>query len=552
MSDLFRLSFYAQTFLFILTKSTALIPFKFNYYQDEISAAVQEMEDRGEPVRLIILKCRQVGGSTWGVAYLFFKAVTGVFKRCVVIAHDQDSTNNLFNMAKRFYDYLDEKIKPMKRYSNEKALVFENPNDEDRRNNPGLRSAIVVENANNMNAGRGSTVQHLHCSEFAFWKKAGTVKGGLFQSVPFMKDTSIVIESTANGVSGDGQEFYEMCMAAMKGESQFKFIFCKWTKNPEYEMKPQDGFTPTEHEKELIKLHPELTPRKLAWRRYKIENEMGKTLMAPEDQFKQEYPLTPEEAFISSGRPVFNMERINADIERARSISIERGQIVGGKFSPDSRGNFRIFKRENPPHRYAIGADVAEGLEQGDYSTMTVLNKDLEQVASYHGHINPDLFGGEMIKMGALYNNALLAPEVNNHGLTTLTHITNNLYPNIYMRKVLDERTSEYTDKAGWRTDIKTKVLMLDEFAAAYRDRHVKINDIELLQEMATLSLNPDGSVNLNGKDRVVSMCIAIQAAKQLPSGDAGVYESKEQKVSFKSLEEMLSVSSTSEESYFD
>lgn len=552
MPDLFRLSFYAQTFLYILTKASSLIPFRFNYYQNEISEIVEKIESEGRPVRLIILKCRQVGGSTWGVGYLFFKSVTGIFKKCVVIAHDQDSTNNLFNMAKRFYDYLDEKIRPMKRYSNEKALVFENPNDEERRENPGLRSSIVVENANNINAGRGSTVQHLHCSEFAFWKKAGMVKGGLFQSVPYAPDTSIVIESTANGISGDGQEFYEMCMDAMNGKSQFTFVFCKWTKNPEYEMAPPEGFILTDYERELQKLHPELTERKLAWRRYKIDNEMGRTLMAPEDQFKQEYPLTPEEAFISSGRPVFNLEKVNADIERIRSNTITRGSIQGGRLVEEARGNCRLFKKPQGAQRYAIGADVAEGLEQGDFSTMTVLNQNMEQVASYHGHIHPDLFGAEMIKMGVLYNEALLAPEVNNHGLTTLTHITNKHYKNIYMRQVLDERTNEFTAKAGWQTNFKTKILMLDEFVAAYRENSVKINDIELLQEMATLTLNPDGSVDLNGKDRVVSMCIAIQAAKQLPRGNLGTHESSDTKKRFDSVEDWLKAGTNSEESYFD
>lgn len=552
MPEILKLSFYVQTFLFILTKAATLIPFKFNYYQDEISAVVKEIEDEGLPVRIIILKCRQVGGSTWGVAYLFFKAVTGIFKKCVVIAHDQDSTNNLFNMAKRFYDYLDDKMKPMKRYSNEKALVFENPNDEERRDNPGLRSSIVVENANNINAGRGSTIQHLHCSEFAFWKKAGTVKGGLFQSVPFAPDTSIVIESTANGVAGDGQEFYEMCIAAIKGESQFRFIFCKWTKNPDYEMKPPKDFVRTEYEQSLCKMHPELNDRKLAWRRYKIVNEMGKTLMAPEDQFKQEYPLTPEEAFISSGRPVFNMEKINADIERCRNIPFKRGEIVSQKFIESPRGPYKIFKQTDSSKRYGIGADIAEGLDTGDYSTMTVLNKDLEQVASYHGHIHPDLFGAEMIKLGMLYNEAILAPEVNNHGLTTLTHIMNRNYKYLYMRKILDERTGDYTDKAGWQTNFKTKILMLDEFVACYREGIIKINDIELLQEMATLTLNPDGSVNLNGKDRVVAFCIALQAVKQLPSNDLGAFESSGNKTRFKTLEEMLKHSTDSEESYFD
>jgi hypothetical protein len=552
LANLRNLEFYSERFLKIVTKSGELQPLKFNIFQKEAHEAILEAKKNRQPFRGIWLKCRQVGLSTFGSAYDFHQTATRYHHRGTIIAHDQGSTNNLFNMCKRFRDYMPEEIRPMQRYSNEKAIVFDNPDDNTRGVNPGLGSSINVENANNLTAGRSATTQTLHISELAFWAKASIVLTGLLQSVPYEPETAIIIESTANGISGDGQEFYQRCMAAMKGESAFKFFFCKWTKELTYEMEPYEGFQLNDYEKELLKLHPDLNLRKLAWRRYKIENEMGSTLIAPEDQFKQEYPLTPEEAFIASGRPVFNIERINADIERARSVSFKRGEIAGGRIIESPRGSFRIFREVSSQGRYAIGADVAEGLESGDFSTMTVLDKNLEQVASYHGHIHPDQFGAEMIKMGVLYNEALLAPEVNNHGLTTLTHITNKSYKFVYMRQVLDERTNDYTSKAGWQTNFKTKILMLDEFVAAYREKLIKINDIELLQEMATLTLNPDGSVDLNGKDRVVSMCIALQAVKQLPSVDLGTFESSEQKQRFKSLEEMLKYSQDSEESYFD
>lgn len=548
------LNFYSDKFLRIVTKKGDLSPLAFNSYQRELTRICQEDEASGKPVRVIVLKCRQIGGSTWGGAYNYHKTATRYYRKATVIAHDDDSTNNLFRMQKRFYDFSPKQIQPMKRYSNAKELVFENPDETDRGENSGLMSSITVENANNLTAGRGGTIHHLHCSEVAFWKNASTVIGGLFQAVPYEPGTSIIMESTANGIAGHGQEFYERCMAAMKGESVFRFIFFKWTHNPEYEIEPPLGFTMSEHERDLVKLHPELNLRKLAWRRYKIENEMGRTLMQPEDQFKQEYPLTPEEAFISSGRPVFNQERINADIERARSVRSRKADLSHGSWIDNQRGGYAVFNDSNGVKRYAIGADVAEGLETGDFSTMCIFDKNGEQVASYHGHIHPDLFGAEMIKAGLLYNKAILAPEVNNHGLTTLTHIMNKSYPFIYTRKILDERTNEYTSKEGWQTNVKTKHLMLDEFIAAYRDNFIKLNDIELLREMATLSLEPDGSVNLNGKDRVVAACIALQALKQLPSESAGAFDSSDRKPKFKGLEDMLrwSENNDSGESYFD
>lgn len=547
------LNFYSTKFLKVITKKGELSPLGFNSYQQELTRIAQEDEAAGKPVRIIVLKCRQIGGSTWGGAYNYHKTATRFYRKATVIAHDDDSTNNLFRMQKRFYDFSPEQIKPMKRYSNAKELVFENPDENARGDEPGLMSSITVENANNLTAGRGGTIHHLHCSEVAFWKNASTVIGGLFQAVPYEPGTSIIMESTANGIAGHGQEFYERCMAALKGESVFRFVFFKWTENPEYEIEPPANFILDDYEKELMKLHPGLTLRKLAWRRYKINNEMGKTLMAPEDQFRQEYPLTPEEAFISSGRPVFNMERINADIERARSKRLRKADLLNGSWVDNQRGGYAVFDDANGGRRYAIGADVAEGLESGDFSTMCVLNKDLEQVAVYHGHIHPDLFGAEMIKAGQLYNGALLAPEVNNHGLTTLTHITNKHYPSIFRRKVLDERTGDFTEKAGWQTNLKTKALMLDELIAAYRENSVKINDIETLREMAGLTIESDGSVNLNGKDRVVALCIALQAIKQVHEVNVGAFDTVEhRKKAPKTLEDWLRVGEGKEESYFD
>jgi len=555
MIEIFDLNFYAEKLLRVITKKSTFSPLKFNSYQKELTRIAQSEERDGKPVRIIVLKCRQIGGSTWGGAYNFHQTVTNPYRNSVVIAHDEDSTTKLFNMCKRFYDFLPKKMKPMKRFSNKKELKFENPDENDREENPGLMSGLEVETANNLTAGRGGSIQHLHCSELAFWKNASTVIGGLFQAVPYEPGTSIIIESTANGVAGNGQEFYERCMDAQSGKSVFKLIFFKWTENTEYEINPPECFIMSEHEHDMVKLHPELTLRKLAWRRYKIENEMGKTLMAPEDQFKQEYPLTISEAFISSGRPVFNQERINSDIHMARNITFDRVDIINGVTVPSPKGFYKIYKTPDEKKRYAIGADVAEGLETGDYSTMTILNKELEQVVSFHGHLHPDTFGAEMLKAGKLYNDAMLAPEVNNHGLTTLTHIMKAFYPSLYMREILDERTGELTDKAGWRTNVKTKILMLDEFVAAYRDGMTKINDIDLLQEMATLTLNPDGSVELNGKDRVVSYCVALQAVKQVTEGRSGSFDTVNTKKNrdFKTIEEMLNFNSDERgESYFD
>jgi len=515
---------YSENFLHIKTKSAELIPFKFNYYQKKIMKMIRKDIKNDVPIRYIILKCRQVGGSTFGSGFNYHCAATQYYKNSQVVAHDNDSTTNLFNMCKLFWESSLENIRPMRRYSNQKKLVFENPKDDERDTNPGLRSTISIDTANNLTAGRSGTIHHLHISELPFWKNAAIVITGLLQAVPYEPNTSVIIEGTANGMGGDGEEFYNRCMSAMKGESDFKFIFFKWTDNPEYEINPPADFRLTEDELILQKFHPELDRRKLAWRRYKINNEMGSSFLDPRDQFKQEYPLTPEEAFLASGRPVFDSDTIISRITAIRDIPFHRGFLtVHGELVIDSKGPLKIFEQESDKKHYALGADVAEGLIEGDFSTMSVLDKNMYQVASFKDHVAPDLFGNRIFDMCEKYRDALCAVEVNNHGHSVMNTLKQKNYTNFYTREVLDQRTNTYTKKIGWQTNMKTKPQMLDAFIANFRDGHVVINDVELLQEMLTLQYEPDGKVNLNGKDLVVSMCIAIQATHQIPEQSIGV-----------------------------
>jgi hypothetical protein len=350
-----------------------------------------------------------------------------------------------------------------------------------------------------------------------------------------------------------------MCNAAIKKrdtgltmtELDFKFHFAPWFTSKEYRIDPEGVEIPPRLLKYFDYLKEkhsiELDDWQKAW--YCKKEEQQKSLM------KQEYPSFPEEAFTNSGRPVFDREQVSAAIARAEKVPFIRGNFdSSGAFAADPHGMVKLFKKPDDGRKYANGADVAEGLETGDFSTQFILNKDLEQMASFHGHLHPDLFGAQMISMGKYYNSAVLAPEVNNHGLTTLTHITNKNYPFIFMRKVLDERTNEWTDKAGWQTNIKTKPIMLDELIAAFRDNLITINDIDLLREMLELAYEADGSVNLNGKDRVVSAAIALQAIKQVTEVSLGGFDMGKTKNSFKSFTEMLEYGERNqfEESYFD
>jgi len=205
--------------------------------------------------------------------------------------------------------------------------------------------------------------------------------------------------------------------------------------------------------------------------------------------------------------------------------------------TPDRKGRFKVFHKPKPGGIYALGCDVAEGLETGDYSDVFVLDVITEeQVANFHGHIDPDLFGEMICRIGNYYNNALVAVEVNNHGHSVLNTIKRRGYTNVYMRQVKEERGDNFTKKIGWQTNVKTKALLLDEFIGAIRDDEIIINDHDLLIEMTELYLDENGNCDTGGRDRVVAAGIAWQARKQVPKEIYKAMVPEERKKKYKNL----------------
>jgi hypothetical protein len=171
---------------------------------------------------------------------------------------------------------------------------------------------------------------------------------------------------------------------------------------------------------------------------------------------------------------------------------------------------------------YVIGADVAEGLNvsaenrHGDYSVADVIRtSDLKTVARWRGHIDPDLFGEVLDRLGRFYNNALIGVEVNNHGLTTIQRLRNLFYTNLYRReRGMDERFEESTSKLGWRTDVRTKPLMIDYLGEAIREGVIIDYDQVFISEAITYVIDDAGRTNADDgayDDTVIAKAIALQ-----------------------------------------
>lgn len=317
---------YSKRFLKIQTKDGELVPLRPNRYQVQLSEAILKSRKENKPVRIIVLKARQIGVSTFCAAAVYHRAATSFHKKSVVVADDEENTTNLFNMCKRYYQFSPEEIRPLKRYSNKKALSFENPDEKSRDEEPGLMSSITLQTSNKLTAGRSGTINYLHLSELAYWANAGTTLTGLIQSVPKNPDSMIFMESTANGIAGRGEEFYLRWKKAEEKGSGYTPLFFPWYDNPEYYELPGTDERLTDEEKYLQKTY-KLSLGQLAWRRAKIADDMGNALLKPEEQFCQEYPCSPEEAFIKSGRTVFDGAKILKAIEAAKSYPYETFEL---------------------------------------------------------------------------------------------------------------------------------------------------------------------------------------------------------------------------------
>jgi hypothetical protein len=272
---------YAPRCLYIRTKEAKIQPLELNTAQLYIHSRLEAQKAATGKVRALILKGRQQGCSTYVEGRFYHRVSHSKGIRAFILTHEEDATNNLFEIANRYHENCPLPVKPTTGASNAKELNFSL-----------LDSGYKVGTAGNKAVGRSSTVQLFHGSEVAFWPNAKTHAAGILQAVPDSPDTEVILESTANGV---GNFYHQMWQEAEAGQSEYIAIFVPWYWQPEYKKEVADNFV-LDSEETLYKETYELTLEQMAWRRAKI-SELRDPLL-----FKQEYPATAAEAFQVSGQ----------------------------------------------------------------------------------------------------------------------------------------------------------------------------------------------------------------------------------------------------------
>jgi hypothetical protein len=426
----------------------------------------------------ISLKARQIGFSTLAASFSLWCAMGGSDRQIYMLSRKEKDSVSLLNKAKYAY-------KSMPGWVRDRApgvldrtkLTMTFDNDSFIESSPTASDPI-----------RGETAFLVIVDEWAKFPNEEEA----WASIEPVADLGgrIVGLGTANG---EGKFFHRLWVGATNASNTFHPIFHPWSAIPE---------------------------RDDAWYEQKRRN------MEPW-QLHQEYPSNPEEAFIGSGNPFFDLEilRDMTPKEALRTIQIEATE-TGNRFETVAGGDFWIYQEPNPTHTYVVGADIAQGLDHGDWTVAYVMDaKSGEVCGVYRGKPAPDYFGNRILAgIGYMYNYALLAPEVNNHGLTTVKALQRRGYTRIYRRRTQMKRQVSPTETIGWLTTHGNKTDLVNGLSAWIRTHNIPHE--HTIAEMKTFIRDQRGDrVRLHGSphdDCVMALAITVEARQYAVKNKVG------------------------------
>ena len=439
--------------------------------------AAQKAFERSRGQRNIVLKARQMGITTWVAARFFLKTITHPGTLTLEVAHTQEAAEEIFKIVHRFEEWLPAKLRRgvlRTARSNVRQIVF-----------PAIDAQYCVVSAADKNAGRGLTVQNLHCSELARWSgDAAETLAGLRASLA--PDGELIIESTPQGVGGCFHE--EWLKAAETGMARH---FFPWWMEKRYRAEAVDEASLTEEECELMRQHS-LNLRQIGYRRRIRADFRGLA--------RQEFAEDEESCFLASGESVFELDAIEARLATAPEAQSRR-----------KNGELEIWLPPVKGKEYLVAVDPAGGGSDGDYSAAQVL--DLEtglQCAEFAGHMGGLELAEFVTQLATEYNGAWLAVERNNHGSGVLALAeTACRYKLIYRQG----------GQAGWLTTSVSRPAMLGRLDAALVEEPERFLSKRLLGECRSFVRLANGNSGAQAgthDDRVMAMAIALAVRAEL------------------------------------
>lgn len=517
--------FWAAMFAYIKRKGGGTdVLFRLNRPQRKLINRLEGMRKAGKPIRLILLKARQWGGSTAIQIYMaWLQLVHEVGLNSLIIAHQgagSDEIKDMFDRVIKSYPVemlhaLGESYSP-----NEPKIVGVGKSGNIFRV-PQRNCKIKIGTAERPNSCRGGDYNLVHLSEVGLWKategkKPEDIVRSACSGILLKPYTMIVYESTPNGV---GNFFHKEYLAAKKGKSQFESLFVSWFEIEQYELAFASGTEKREYIKQLYEsrendevLSDREEPGTYMWRLW----ERGATLEAlhwyeserskytNHGDMASEYPSDDIEAFTYSGRKVFSSE----DVEQFRSgcrAPRRIGEVYGNadegykaieglRFKKEADGRLYMWQdveqsdEEGVTDRYLVVVDVCKGhTKNADFADILVIDRlpmidgaPPEVAAEWHGHIDMDKLAWKAMQIAAYYDNALLVIESNTletnntkgeaEYILTLIH---EVYGRqLYARKQSAEDIRQgLPKKYGFHTNPLTKKVVIYNLKVVIRER---------------------------------------------------------------------------------
>ena len=450
--------YFCETYWYIRHPEKGRI--KFELFEAQIETVHSWLNHRYS----LILKARQIGFSTLLAAFAFWLSFFYSDRSILMLSRTEREAIKLLSKSKYGYQFLPDWMKWRGGPVNQTLTTIQFTNN-----------SYIESLPSASDPARGESAYLVVVDELAFLPNSEEAWG----AIEPVADVGgrIIMLSTANG---EGNLFHRLWGEAISGNNRFEPLFFPWSANG----------------------------RDQAW--YD-----ARSAELPDWQMAQEYPDNPEDAFLKSGRPVFDL-RMLREIESTDPLT--RGYLTPELRFVEDGGALRVWSWPNDDDRYVVGADPSQGLEHSDKASAHVINaRNGEVVAHWHGLIDPDLFGSDvLVPLGRFYRQALLGVESNNHGLTVLKAIQRAKYFPIYYERSPKYKHSVPTDVLGFHTTQVSKPLMIDELAKELRpEGKLKLHDAETLAELRTFVRTDKGKMTGSPfDDRVISLAIAVQMLK--------------------------------------
>ena len=510
---------------YIVDKKRKTVPFFFNEVQKDF---LEQLELLGTSKPFFILKGRQQGFTSVITAIQLSYAIVRKNFSGFTMANQSINTLAIFNdKARSVYDRLPAELKPHEKFNSRNELFFDK-----------LNSSWRVATATDQ-IGRGFTFNFVHFSEVAFYEcDLSTLQAGIGEAIT--SDAIQVYESTANGFN-QAKDLWD--------SGSCHNLFYEWWRSPEYRSTEYEYLETNDAwllERIKVLKDKGCDKEQITWYCKKYDSYLDKNTI------KQEYPITPTEAFISSGDCVFDKEAINNQLalysglnnlkkgyfeykKEAIPVTDSNGAMVDVEWRIkdiqfiDSKDGYitihemprtKTDSRGNITHKapYVIGGDTA-GTGKDYFTAKVIDNTNGKTVATFHKqNIDEDLYAEQLYCLGQYYNEALIGIEINYSRQPMRVLQKKYNYPNLYVRERLDGVSDKPMLDYGFETTSRTKPIIIGELVEFMRNNSWAEVDVPTLKEMTTFVKKDNGKLEaLDGchDDLVMALAIAHFISKK-------------------------------------